>query len=87
MDTNSLKSYARLIAVVGANIQKGQDCVISAGLHQPEFVEMLAEECYLAGAKKVTVEWTHQPLTRLHAKYQTEETLVLVFSFEVLFVI
>lgn len=61
MEKDTLQNYARLIAVMGANIQEGQDCVISAELDQPEFVTILAEECYRAGAAQVTVEWMHQP--------------------------
>jgi leucyl aminopeptidase (aminopeptidase T) len=75
MDIKKLESYAELIVRVGANIQKGQDVVISAELDQPEFVEMLVEQCYLAGAAEVRVEWTHQPLRLKHVKYQTVERL------------
>ena len=82
MDKDTLRSYARLIAVMGANIQKGQECVISAELDQPEFVTVLAEECYKAGASRVTVEWTHQPLTKIHTAYQSEETLGRVEDWE-----
>lgn len=48
MDTEKLESYAELIVKVGANVQEGQDVIISAELDQPEFVEMLVEQCYLA---------------------------------------
>ena len=75
MDIKKLESYAELIVRVGANIQKGQDVVISAELDQPEFVEMLVEQCYLAGAAEVRAEWTHQPLRLKHVKYQTDERL------------
>lgn len=75
MDIKKLESYAELIVRVGANVQKGQDVVISAELDQPEFVEMLVEQCYLAGAAEVRVEWTHQPLRLKHVKYQTVERL------------
>lgn len=56
MDTEKLESYAELIVKVGANVQEGQDVIISAELDQPEFVEMLVEQCYLAGAAEVRVE-------------------------------
>ena len=83
MDKNTMRDYAGLIAVMGANIQKGQECVINAELDQPEFVTMLAEECYKAGAARVTVEWTHKPITKLHAAYQSEEKLGRVEEWEV----
>lgn len=82
MDVNKLKGYAELIVRVGANIQKGQDVVISAELDQPEFIEMIVEECYKAGAAEVRVEWTHQPLKLLHVQYQSVERLGSVVGWE-----
>ena len=82
MDVNKLKGYAELIVRVGANIQKGQDVVISAELDQPEFIEMIVEECYKAGAAEVRVEWTHQPLKLLHVQYQIVERLGSVVGWE-----
>ena len=75
MDSEKIRSYAELIARVGANVQPGQDVVISAELDRPEFVEMLVRECYEAGAAQVRVEWNYQPLRLMHVKYQTVERL------------
>lgn len=75
MNKNRLRSYARLIARKGANIQKGQEVLLYTDLEQPEFVKMLVEECYRCGAKRVQLEWQHEPLEKLHARYQSEETL------------
>ena len=60
MDKNKLKSYARLIAGSGFNVQKGQRVVIQCGLDQPEFVAMVVEECYKLGAESVTVKWSYK---------------------------
>ena len=46
MNKTILRKYARLIAAVGANVQKGQEVFITAGLDQPEFVAMVVEACY-----------------------------------------
>lgn len=70
-----LKSYAELIAKKGVNVQKGQEVLIMCGLDQPEFVSMVVESLYKNGAKKVYVEWSYDELTKLHVKYQSEETL------------
>ena len=75
MTKTRLKKYAELIAKCGVNVQKGQEVIISAELDQPEFVEMLVKECYKAGAKKVSVDWMHQPLTALNVKYCSKKTL------------
>ena len=68
MKKTVLRNYAKLIAKMGVNLQKGQDVVIYASLDQPEFVTMLAEECYALGAGRVTVEWYHQPLEKVQWK-------------------
>jgi aminopeptidase len=82
MEKSTLGKYARLIAAKGVNIRPGQECVIVSELDQPEFVDMLAEECYKLGAAKVTVDWTRQSLTKLHAQYQALETLGRVEDWE-----
>ncbi len=82
MDVKKLESFAELIAKVGANVQEGQEVIISAELDQPEFVEMLVEQCYLAGAAEVRVEWSHQPLRLKHVKYQSVERLGAVPAWE-----
>ncbi len=75
MTKTRLKKYAELIAKCGANVQKGQDVLINAELDQPEFIEMLVKECYKAGARRVLVDWIHQPLTALNVKYCSRKTL------------
>ena len=75
MKKTRLKEYANLIARCGVNVQRGQEVIITAELDQPEFVEMLVAECYRAGAKKVSVDWTHQALMRSHVRYCTEKVL------------
>lgn len=77
-----LKQYARLIATTGANVRKGQGVVIRAQLDQPEFVELLAAECYRAGASEVTVEWEYQPLTKLDVRWQKPAVLGKVEKWE-----
>ncbi len=75
MKKTVLREYAKLIVRCGANVQKGQEVMIYAELDQPEFVQMVVEEAYKAKAKKVMVEWSYQPLTKLHVRYQTVKTL------------
>ncbi len=82
MKKTVLRSYARLIARVGAGVQKGQDVVIFAELDQPEFVTMLVEECYRAGARKVRTEFSHQPLQKLHYRHCNLKTLSQVEEWE-----
>lgn len=83
MKKTILRKYAKLIARVGVKIRKGQDVVIQAELDQPEFVEMLTDECYKAGARKVTVEWSHQPLQKYHVRHRSLKTLSTLDDWEV----
>ncbi|MBR2551852.1 MAG: aminopeptidase [Erysipelotrichaceae bacterium] len=82
MKQTILRKYARLIARVGVNIQKGQEVLITCDLDQPKFVELLVDECYKAGAKKVKVEFNYQPLTKLHVRHQTVTTMAKVEEWE-----
>ena len=82
MKKTVLREYARLIVRCGVNVQKGQEVLINAGLDQPEFVAMVVDEAYKAKAGKVTVNWNYQPLTKLHARYQSVKSLGTVHEWE-----
>lgn len=75
MKKSILRQYAKLIVCTGVNVQKGQEVIIYAELDQPEFVQMVVEEAYKAKAKKVSVEWSYQPLEKTHVRYQSLKTL------------
>ena len=75
MKKSVLREYAKLIVRCGINIQKGQDLLVYAGLEQPEFVQMVVEEAYKAKARKVIVEWSYDPLAKIHVRYQSVKTM------------
>ena len=75
MKKSVLKEYAKLVARMGVNVQKGQEVWITASLDQPQFIELLVKECYLAGAKKVVVDWQHAPLSVLNSKYMSQSAM------------
>ncbi len=83
MKKTVLRKYAKLIATVGGNVKKGQEVIINAELDQPEFVEMLVDECYKAGAAKVTVEWSHQSLAKLHTRHRSLKTMSTIEEWEI----
>ena len=83
MNKTRLKKYANLIARCGVNVQKGQEVYISAELDQPEFVKMVVDECYKAGAKKVTVDFNYEPLMRSHVRYCKPEVLGTLDSWQI----
>ncbi len=82
MKKTVLRKYAQLIAQVGVNVQKGQEVFVAAELDQPEFVQMVVEECYRAGAKKVVVDWDYQPLTKIHYRWRSNKTLAEMANYE-----
>lgn len=83
MKATVLRKYADLIARSGVAVAKGDTVIITAELDQPKFVEYVVEACYKAGAKKVTVEFTHQPLEKLHVRHRSVKTLSTVEDWEV----
>ena len=83
MKKSILRKYAQLIAQKGGNVQKGQDVLIYAELDQPEFAKMVAEECYRLGARKVWMEWSYQPITKLNQKKCSLKTLSRIEDWEV----
>lgn len=82
MKQTVLRKYARLIARAGVNVQKKQEVIITCDLDQPKFVELLVDECYKAGAGKVTVKFDYQPLEKLHVRHQTVTTMAKVEEWE-----
>ena len=83
MKKTELRSYARLIARMGINVQKDQEVIINAELDQPEFVAMVVEECYRAGAGRVRVEWSYEPLVKLHYRHCKQKVLDKVEDWEI----
>lgn len=69
------RKYAKLLVKQGVNIQKGQQLNINADVEVAEFVEILAEEAYRAGAGKVVVDWTNEKITKLSYRHRTIRSL------------
>ena len=82
MQKSRLRRYARLIARKGANVQKGQDVIVNTGLEQPEFVAMVTDELYKAGARKVFVKFNYPQLEKYHVRHRTLKAQGTVEPFE-----
>ena len=82
MKKTYIKAYAKLIARCGANIKRGDEVVINASLDAPDFICMVAEECYRAGAARVMIEWSYQTKTKMDMKYMTAKKLGVVEAWE-----
>ena len=76
------REYAKLIAKSGVAIKKNDVVIIQADLDQPDFIAMLVDECYKAGAERVMVEWSYQKIQKLHIRHQKAKVLGKVEDFE-----
>ena len=77
-----LQKYARLIVRTGANVQPGQVVQLVISVEQHDFAALVIEECYLAGAKKVNVDWRYETQSRMDYLYADRETLGTVLPWE-----
>ena len=68
MKKSVLKKYAHLIVKVGANVQKGQDVIVRANVDQELLVSMIVEDCYKAGANKVSIIWDSDKISKIEYK-------------------
>ncbi|QTD42902.1 aminopeptidase [Sporosarcina sp. Te-1] len=60
-----LANYANLAVHVGVNIQPNQTLYISASIETAEFVRLVVEKAYDAGARHVIVDWADDKIARL----------------------
>ena len=82
MQKTIMRKYARLIARTGANIQKGQPVRLFINADQYEFATVMVDECYKAGASRVDIDWSWQPITKLNYRHRTVKSLSTVQKWE-----
>lgn len=83
MNEKKLQQYAELLVKIGLRVTKDEWVIINANLDQPDFVALVVEECYKAGAKRVTVRWNHDAVNKLAYKYETISELGKVPPYEI----
>ena len=82
MKKSVMRKYAQLAVRRGANVQKGQGCVVYAQVEQAEFAQLVAEEAYRAGAKWVEMRWADQVCAKLKYRHETVTQLSRVEEWE-----
>ncbi len=82
MNKTKLRAYAKLIARRGLNVSKGQDVIVQTEVEQLEFVNMVVEELYKAGARKVFVDFYSLTLSKTHNKYRKLDDMIKIEDFE-----
>lgn len=78
MELSRLKEYAELLARKGINVQKGEEVWVNCQLDQIEFVRLVVEALYEAGAKKVRVRFSDNQISKLGYKYAKTSDLAKV---------
>ncbi|MCA0148102.1 aminopeptidase [Rossellomorea vietnamensis] len=71
----NLGRYADLIVEVGLNLQKGQELMISAPITSYEFVRLITEKAYEAGALNVLTDFYDDELKKIRLEKSAEEGL------------
>jgi len=66
-----INKLAKLAVLVGANVQKNQEVVIRTSTETKELAREIAEEAYLAGARKVHVQWSDDYISKSSLKHMT----------------
>ncbi|MBJ9992703.1 aminopeptidase [Paenibacillus sp. S28] len=74
---SQLNKYADLAVRVGVNVQKGQTLVVNASIQSAEFVRLIVEKAYDAGAKLVKVNWSDEIVTRLQYERADDEVFAI----------
>lgn len=69
----NLEKYAELAVKKGVNVQKGQTLVIKAPISAIEFVRVVTEKAYQAGAKHIYFDWSDDVLTLTKFKHAPDE--------------
>ena len=69
------KEYARLAVVTGLAVKPGQEVMISASVEVADFVHLVMEQAYKAGASDVVVEWMDNEAAKLRYQHSYMEKI------------
>ena len=73
MNEKMIRKYARMLATVGVNVQKGQKVLVEACIEGHAFANIFAQECYEVGASEVIINYLDLPFLKTKAHYQGSE--------------
>lgn len=76
-----LEKLAELAVKVGANVQKDQLVAINSSTENRELARKIVKHAYLAGAKKVYVNWNDEYVSKYGLIHRSEESLKEVPDF------
>jgi aminopeptidase len=64
--TPRLEKYAQLVIQGGCNLKAGQELLVTASTDTCEFARIVTAEAYKQGARRVTVRFVDEKISRLH---------------------
>ncbi len=77
------QKYAQLIVKKGANLQRGEEVFIVSSVETFDFARTVTQAAYEAGAKKVTVLYTDDVITKTRLAYEPTEVVESVEPWEI----
>jgi aminopeptidase len=77
-----LDRYAELIVRVGANVQPGQDVILSSLVEHAPITRAVAEQAYLAGARRVLLRYDDNVVRRSAVQHAPADGLGVAYPFE-----
>ena len=77
-----LDRYAELIVRIGANVQPGQDVLLSSLVEHASIARAVAEHAYLAGARRVLLRYEDLVVGRAAIEHAPAEALGVAYPFE-----
>ena len=75
LEQDRIDSYAALVVQVGANVQPGQEVLVSADVAHVPIARAVAEQAYAAGASRVRVEYSDPYVRRSALRHAPEAAL------------
>lgn len=70
-----VNKLAKLAVKIGANVQKDQIVVVRTNVESKELAREIVKEAYIAGAKKVIIDWSDEYASKYGYTYMDEATL------------
>ncbi len=70
-----IQKFAELAVKTGANVQKGQPVIVRSSTETIELAREIAKQAYIAGAKRVEIQWSDDYVSRYGLDYMDLETL------------
>lgn len=81
-DQDRIDRYAALVVRVGANVQPGQQVVVTADISHAPIARAVAEDAYLAGAAQVRVEYSDPYVRRSALRHAPASGLAAASTWE-----